>query len=143
MLGVAALSMGLWATPVAEPGERNLFRIPREGDVRMQKLTRAARETGWPFTVDEGLLMCLYVAGRPTVYFGVVADDGDFRAPSVRLVTVSSNPFDATIANMAVSDLIVPTEDVEGRMALFAPFERLGRRLCEQPRGIEMGPGEL
>lgn len=143
-LAALALGAGLAVTPVAEPGERNLFRIPREEDVRVQKLMRADRETNWPFTVDEGLLMCLYVAGRPTVYFAVV-DDHDVwhEAPPVRVVIVSSDPFDATLGNMAVNDLIVETDGPAGRMALFAPFEALGKRLCDQPRGTELGPGEL
>lgn len=143
LVATIVLASGLAATPVAEDGERSLFRFPRAGDVRMQTLRRTANEKGWPFTVDEGRLTCLYVAGQPTVYFAVVSDHGHAEPGSVRLVMVSSNPFDATIANMAVNDLIVPTDDVAARMALFKPFERLGRRLCEQPRGTQMGPGEL
>ncbi|MBO6637511.1 MAG: hypothetical protein JJ920_03435 [Roseitalea sp.] len=143
-LAATILAAGLAATPAAEPGERNIFRIPRAGDVRMQKLTRAGGEAGWPFTVDEGLLMCLYVAGRPTVYFAVVEEHDEWHEdPPVRMVVVSTDPFDATLANMAVNDLIVKTDDVAGRMALFAPFQRIGQRLCDQPRGTEMGPGEL
>jgi len=146
MVGLAAMTLaaGMAATPVAEPGERNIFRIPRPGDVRMQTLTRTANESGWPFTVDEGLLMCLFVAGRPTVYFAVIEEhDERHEDPPVRMVMVSTDPFDATLANMAVNDLIVQTDGPAARMALFAPFERLGRRLCDQPRGTEMGPGEL
>jgi len=146
MVGLAAMTLaaGLATTPVAEPGERNIFRIPREDDVRVQKIARTPGETGWPFTVDEGLLMCLFVAGRPTVYFAVVEPHDEWHEePPVRLVMVSSDPFDATLANMAVNDLIVETDGPAGRMALFAPFEALGRRLCDQPRGTEMGPGEL
>ncbi|MBO6551891.1 MAG: hypothetical protein JJ926_07595 [Roseitalea sp.] len=146
MVGLAAMTLaaGMAATPVAEPGERNIFRIPRAGDVRMQTLTRAGGETGWPFTVDEGLLMCVFVAGRPTVYFAVVEEHDEWHEdPPVRMVIVSTDPFDATLANMAVNDLIVETGGPAERMALFAPFERMGRRLCDQPRGTEMGPGEL
>ena len=143
MLAALALSMGLVATPVAEPGERNIFRLPQADDVRMQQLTRAKGEKGWPFTVDEGLLMCLYAAGMPLVMFAVQEGETASGEPNIRLVTLSHDPFEAVFSNIAVNDLIVRTATPKERIAMFSSYVDLGKRLCEQPRGTQLGPGEL
>lgn len=143
MLAEIVVSVGITVMPIAEPGERNIFRLPQAGDVRMQTLTRAKGEKSWPFMVDEGLLMCLYAAGTPLIMFAVSEDAATTDAPNIRLVTLSHNPFEAVFSNIGVNDLIVETKTPEERIALFSPYVDLGKRLCDQPRGTELGPGEL
>ncbi|MEM8540576.1 MAG: hypothetical protein AAGF25_06435 [Pseudomonadota bacterium] len=137
----------LFLQPVAvvQAQEKGLFYLPKADDARFQKISRVGNEQGWPFTVDEGLLSCIYAAGRPLVMF--LVEDGleaDNVTPKLRSVTVSPDPFEAFLGNIGVNDLIA---DEGGnnklRLELFSDFYEIGKRLCEQPRGSYLSPGEL
>lgn len=125
--------------------EKELFYLPKADDARFQEISRMDNEKGWPFTVDEGLLACIYAAGKPLVMF--LVEDGfeaDNITPKLRSVTVSLDPFEAIFGNMAVNDLIDDDGgNNEVRLELFSAFYEVGKRLCEQPRGSLVSPGEL
>lgn len=129
----------------AHAQEKNLFYMPNADDARFQEISRVGNEKGWPFTVDKGLLACIYAAGRPLVMF--LVEDGvelDGLTPKFRSVTVSPDPFEAFLGNMSVNDLIADQGgDTKVRLELFGDFYSLGKRLCEQPRGSFVSPGEL
>ena len=125
--------------------EDDLFYLPKGEDARFQKISRVGNEEGWPFTVDKGLLACLYAAGRPLVLF--LVEDGleaDNVTPKLRSVTVSPDPFEAFLGNIGVNDLIADEGgNNELRLQLFSAFYELGKRLCAQPKGSFVGSGEL
>ncbi|MEO4001665.1 hypothetical protein [Mesorhizobium sp. CAU 1732] len=127
--------------------ERSLFYIPGPEDVRFQKISRTGNEKDWPFTVDDGTLSCVWSGGQKIVQFiETVPDDLDEHEVEgyvPDMVFVSSNPFDITLLNIGSRHLIVQVDTVEELIERMAPFERLGRRLCDQPRGTDIGPGEL
>ncbi len=135
----------LAATIPASGAEEDLFYIPQDDDARFQKISKVGNEQGWPFTVDKGLLACIYAAGRPLVMFFV--EDGfekDNVTPKLRTVTISTDPFEAIFGNMAVNDLIADEGgNSEVRLSLFASFYETGSRLCDQPQGSFVGSGEL
>jgi len=130
---------------VAHAGEKELFYLPKADDVRFQEINKVDNEKGWPFTVEEGLLACIYAAGKPLVMF--LVEDGleaDNITPKLRSINVSPDPFEAIFGNMAVNDLIADEGgNNEVRLELFSAFYEIGKRLCEQPRGSLVSPGEL
>ena len=125
--------------------EKDLFYLPEADDARFQEISRVGNEKGWPFTVEKGLLACIYAAGKPLVMF--LVEDGmeaDNVTPKLRSVTVSLDPFEAIFGNMAVNDLIADEGgNNEIRLKLFGGFYEVGKRLCEQPQGAFVSPGEL
>ena len=56
-------------------GEKDFFNLPDEYEFRMQQIARADHETEWPFSVDHGLLACVWGLGQRLTYF--VEDLGD------------------------------------------------------------------
>lgn len=144
-MAILALTAGLLAMPLAvlPAGERGLFHIPGVEDFRLQHIVRGEREQDWPFTVASGYLMCAWIVGERTVYFAEEpAEDADDDGYP-RTVIVSTNPFDLAFGNLGSQDLVIETEGLPQLIPLMAPFERLGRTLCDQPRGTRIGPGEL
>jgi hypothetical protein len=144
-----ALALAMAMTPpfVDARDERSPFHFPRAEDVRMQAIARTDNEKRWPFTVDEGTLLCIWSGGQKVVLFAEKAPDDldehevdDYRPD---MVFVSANPFDLTLLNIASRHLIVQVDTLEELIVRMAPFEKLGRRLCDQPRGSAIGPGEL
>jgi hypothetical protein len=133
------------ATPVLfGSGERSIFHFPSEGDFRLQYLSRTDNERGWPFSVDDGYLMCVWVMGIRAVYFVEDLPDRDLDGGITgRVVVVSADPLDLAFTNIGSLDLFAPFDSIEQLIVRVAPFERLGERLCDQPRGTEIGPGEL
>lgn len=129
---------------VGNASERNFFYLPKAADARFQEIGKSDNEKGWPFTVDRGLLGCIFAAGKPLVMF--LVEDGleaDGVTPKVRSVTISPDPFESMFGNMAENDLIDDNGDPERRMALFMPLYGVGKRLCDQPKGSKIGSGEL
>lgn len=122
--------------------ERSFFHVPSSEDFRLQRISRTDREREWPFTVDQGYLTCAYVVGRPAVYFTEMPDDDD-TASNLRTVIVSVDPLELTFGNLGSGGLIREAASVAALIRLMAPFESLGARLCDQPRGAEIGSGEL
>ncbi len=143
---LSAILFGLlFSSQMVSAAEDDFFYFPDGDDARFQKISKVGNEEGWPFTVDTGLLACIYAAGRPLVMFFV--EDGfekDNITPRLRTVTISTDPFEAILGNMAVNDLIADEGgNAKVRLSLFASFYETGKRLCDQPQGSFFGPGEL
>ncbi|MEW6632291.1 MAG: hypothetical protein AB1440_15570 [Pseudomonadota bacterium] len=133
------------AMPLVLAGEQGLFHIPSAREVRIQPISREDNETAWPFSVDDGLLTCVWSGGRKVVMFFEnrpknLAEAEPFKP---RGVIVTTDPLQLTLANMANRALFKPAASVEERMRLVAPFAALGERLCDQPAGAHVGHGEL
>ncbi len=134
--------------PVGTPdvrlvSERGPFHFPMsEDDFRIQRIDRTDREKNWPFSVDSGYLMCVWLMGERVVYFADRSEEED-EHEKPRVVVVSTNPLDLALANIGENGLFVPFDGFESMIARLGPFVSLGRRLCDQPRGSDIGPGEL
>ncbi|MER9655408.1 hypothetical protein NKJ26_18135 [Mesorhizobium sp. M0152] len=133
------------AMPLIMAGEQGMFHMPSPQEVRMQPIERAGNEAGWPFSVDEGMLACVWSAGQKVVMFFEDRPDGldaeeDFEP---RAVIVTTDPLQLTLGNMADRDLFRDAASVEERMRLVAPFVTMGQKLCDQPAGARVGHGEL
>ncbi len=136
-----AMTMALVASAMPASDERSLFHLPSPEEVRMQPVARTDNERDWPFVPDEGLLTCVWSGGRKVVMFAAKPETETDEKPD--LVFVSTNPFDATLLNIGSRHLIAKTDSVEDLIRRFAPFEQLGQRLCNQPKGARIGHGEL
>ncbi|MET3583746.1 hypothetical protein ABID19_006811 [Mesorhizobium robiniae] len=133
------------AMPLMLAGEQGLFHFPSVEEVRLQPISRAENETGWPFSVDAGVLACVWSGGQKVVTFlenrpANLEDDQTFQP---RHVIVTTDPFQLTIGNIADRDLFRPAASVEERIRLVGPFATLGQKLCDQPAGAHVGHGEL
>ncbi|TIS98479.1 hypothetical protein [Mesorhizobium sp.] len=133
------------AMPLMLAGEQGLFHFPSVEEVRLQPISRAENETGWPFSVDAGVLACVWSGGQKVVTFleNRPADLEDDHTFQPRHVILTTDPFQLTIGNMADRDLFRPAASVEERIRLVAPFATLGQKLCDQPAGAHVGHGEL
>lgn len=129
--------------PVVAVGERDLFHMPTQDDFRLQRISRTGNEREWPFTVDEGYLTCAFVVGKPAVYFTELPTNDDIADADLRTVIVSTDPFDIAFGNIGNGGLMRKGPPLADLIRLMAPFESLGARLCDQPRGTQIGPGEL
>lgn len=140
-----AATLAAVAAPFVLADEKGMFHVPDVSEVRFQKISRSGNEDGWPFSVTSGLLACVWSGGRKVVSFveEVDAPDDDHEAPPGRHVIVSANPFELTFLNIANRDLFLPVDKVETLIKRVAPFSALGERLCDQPQGTQIGPGEL
>ncbi len=103
-------------------------------------IERNGKEADWPFSVPRGTLLCATILGQPMVYFSEAAEDHEDQP---RVVQVSVNPFDLGIGNLGDGGLIKPELTMEQRIQAMGPLMAQGRRLCDQPRGAAIGPGEL
>lgn len=135
-----ALSLAV-AAPLlfVESDEKSFFHLPGEGDFRWQVVERAGNERDWPFTVDKGWLACVYVVGERTAYF---VEDLDEEADP-RAVVISADAFDLALANLGKTEIFDRSVGLEELIRRVAPFAAAGQRLCDQPRGTTVGPGEL
>ncbi|RJT30964.1 hypothetical protein D3227_29405 [Mesorhizobium waimense] len=130
------------AMPLA--GEQGLFHFPSPEEVRVQPISRAENETGWPFSVDAGVLACVW-SGQKVVSFleNRPADLEDSQTFQPRHVIVTTDPVLLTFGNMADRELFGPAASIEERIRQVAPFAALGQKLCDQPAGAHVGHGEL
>jgi hypothetical protein len=93
-------------------------------------------ETGheWPFSIDEGELTCLAYQGHRYVLFAEILTDGEtgtFGAMTLpRSVVVSTNPV-ALFASFEDRALYAPWDSLETLVTRLAPYERMGRALCD------------
>ena len=131
--------------PVVLAGERSILHVPSAEEVRIQKIAKTDNERDWPFSVDSGNLTCVWSAGQRLVLFFEARpenrEDGEDFKP--RHVIVSADPFDLTIGNIADRALFAPMVDVAELVRRVAPYAVVGERLCDQPPGTIIGPGEL
>ncbi len=140
-----AATIAAVAAPLVLANEKGMLHVPDVSEVRLQTISRSDNETEWPFSVASGLLACVWSGGRKVVSFIETTDDPDdeHEAPPGRHVVVSANPFELTFLNISSRDLFLPADTVETLIRRVAPFEALGQRLCDQPQGTIVGPGEL
>ncbi|TGQ92394.1 hypothetical protein EN851_12475 [Mesorhizobium sp. M8A.F.Ca.ET.208.01.1.1] len=133
------------AMPLMLAGEQGMFHFPTVAEVRLQPIARAGNEAGWPFSVDEGTLTCVWSGGQKVVMFfegrpPELDEDEDF---TPRGVIVTTDPLQLTLGNMANRDLFRAAASVEERLRLVAPFMAMGQKLCDQPAGARVGHDEL
>lgn len=133
------------AMPLMLAGEQGMFHMPSAEEVRLQPIARAGNEAGWPFSVDKGMLTCVWGGGQKVVMFFEdrpkgLDEDEDFKP---RGVIVTTDPMQLTLGNMANRALFRDSADVEERLRLVAPFVSMGQKLCDQPPGARVGHGEL
>lgn len=140
-----AATIAAVAAPLVLANEKGMLHVPDVSEVRLQTISRSDNETEWPFSVASGMLACVWSGGRKVVSFIETPDDPDDEhdAPSGRHVIVSANPFELTFLNISSRELFLPADTVETLIKRVAPFEALGQRLCDQPQGTIVGPGEL
>jgi hypothetical protein len=133
------------AMPLMLVGEQGLFHFPSPAEVRTQPISRAENEAGWPFSIDDGILTCVWSGGRKVVLFfeGRPSALNENETFQPRGVIVTTDPIQLTIGNMANRGLFRTAASVEERIRLVAPFVTLGQRLCDQPAGTHVGRGEL
>ena len=124
---------------LAASDEQSFFHVPDEGDFRFQTVSRAGNED-WPFAVDEGYLACVYLMGQRQVYF---MEKGDEAEGLDRALALSVDPFQLGFANFGQATRFAPNSGLEDLLRRIAPFVQVGRKLCDQPRGTTIGPGEL
>lgn len=137
-----ALALTLAASaPLLVADEKGWLHVPGTDEFRVQAISRTAHEADWPFAVDEGYLACAYVLGSPAVSFVEKLPEGDFSEP--RAFILSTNPLDLAFAGISASGLLKPTGDLESLIRAMAPFQQAGERLCQQPQGTAIGPGEI
>jgi hypothetical protein len=140
-LGMMLAAAVALAAPLMLVDEKSFFHIPQAEDFRMQRITRSDRESEWPFTVEDGYLSCAFVVSRPTVYF--TENPGTDFDEDLRVVVVSTDPLDLIFAHIGGGGLVRKTASMADLIKVMAPFESLGARLCDQPRGTQIGAGEL
>ena len=125
--------------------------FPDAGDFRTQHIRRLSSEANWPFTVDEGMLLCTMILGDPAVYFAAGvrefesanADDADNADGDVRIVVLSDDVLDLVLLNFVNADLFVEQIDPKRRLEMVIPYFKTGARLCDQPKGTTLPSGEL
>lgn len=122
--------------------EKSFFHMPGAEEFRIQRISRIEHSDDWPFTVDEGYLSCAYVMGTKAVYFTEMPEDNEPDA-TVRVMIVSTNPFEIALGNMIADGLLRKSTDFPELIRQIAPFQSIGERLCDQPPGEIIGPGEL
>jgi hypothetical protein len=135
----AASELSLPTIPTASE-EKGLFHLPVEGDFRVQAVSKADNEVDWPFASAEGYLTCAFILGQRQVYFVDKAATGD---GSEGVLSISNDPFQLAFVNMGKSSLFAPNGGLADLIRRVAPFVQAGQRLCDQPRGTQVGPGEL
>lgn len=133
------------AVPLVLAGEQGMFHLPSADEVRFQSISREDNEKDWPFSVDKGMLACVWSAGRKVVMFfeDRPKDVGEDEKFHPRGVIVTTDPLQLTLGNMANRALFRDSASVEERIRLVAPFVDLGQRLCDQPAGAHVRHGEL
>lgn len=121
--------------------------IPEPEDFRTQKVSRQAGESDWPFVATQGVLMCVKIFGLKQVVFypgelpaQYELDQGLITNPEV--VNVTTDPVTLWTDPNAAKQLI-PNLSIEEKIRRMAPYVTLGKKLCDQPKGTQIGPGEL
>lgn len=139
-MGGLAMALAV-AAPMAIADERHPFHLPETGDYRLQAIAKADDEGGWPFGPEDGYLACIFAFGAPTVLFAVPRDGRDDLP--MRTIPVSTNAVDLVITLVTQPDMLAKLDEMEELVRRMAPFDRLGKRLCDQPPGIVLGRGAL
>lgn len=99
-------------------------------------IRKAETEHEWAFSIDEGTLTCIGMNGQRYVFFAEILSDeemgefGNMKLP--RSVVVTTNPM-AFLATIEHRELYSPYDSLETLIRRLAPFETMGRKLCDQP----------
>lgn len=123
--GVAAVALGV-----------HLDVVPVMAANTFPEIVIRKGETGydWPFSIDEGELACIELQGQRYVFFAEILTEeemGTFGAMKLpRSVVVSTNPI-ALFAGFEDRALYAPWDSLETLVRRLAPYERMGRDLCD------------
>jgi hypothetical protein len=121
--------------------------LPGPEDVRQQKISRSAAETGWPFAEDSGTLACVFVLGIRQVIF--IPSSATYQAqtfgidvPQGDVLNVTTDPL-LLLSQFGKDEHFAPGMKIEDKIRRLGPYVTLGKKLCDQPKGTIVGPGEL
>lgn len=136
-----ALIAGVLAAPLAASAvnERSLLRLPSGDEYRFEYVMRDADGKGWPFSVDEGWLLCIWFAGTKGTYFHEIVREPGGREP--RTVVISTDPVGLVLGS-AGNTLLASGIDLEEMIPLLGPFEQRAKALCELPPGTVLRPDQ-
>ncbi len=149
MVAAAAIMAGLLASPLmAAPmavmpvNEKSLLHVPDGDEYRFRYVARGDGGQGWPFSVAEGWLLCIWIAGMKATYFHEIVREPEADADEPRMVVVSTDPLDIVIGAIGSRSLLVPDTTLEDMIPMLGPFEQMARALCDQPPGTVIRPEE-
>jgi len=131
MLPSALVVAGLLAAPVASAQDAaSPVAISEE-----LPIDRAGSRHEWPFSVDRGSLTCVTMDGQRVVIFSepwpdVPIEQLDVMKPP-RSVIVSVNVM-LLLASIEDRSLYLPFDSLETLIRRLAPFETMGRALCDK-----------
>ncbi|MEQ1955296.1 hypothetical protein [Mesorhizobium sp. CN2-181] len=97
-------------------------------------IRKGETEHEWPFSIDEGELTRVEMQGQRYVFFSEIltAEEmgtfGNMTLP--RSVVVTANPM-AYFATADNRELYAPWDSLETLIKRLAPYERMGRELCD------------
>jgi hypothetical protein len=132
--------MPLWGAPL------NVSIFPQPEDVRFQVISKQAGEKDWPFAVETGTLACVPSFGFRVVMFFpysvLKADEEALEEMETRgePVIVTVDPIQLLFSN---AKYFAPGITIEDKIRRMGPFVSFGKKLCDQPKGAVVGPGEL
>lgn len=135
-----ASMMPLWGAPL----EVSIF--PQPEDVRFQVISKQAGEKEWPFAVETGTLACVPSFGFRVVMFFpysvTMRDEEALEAMESRgaPVIVTVDPIQLLFSD---SKYFAAGMTIEDKIRRMGPYVSFGKKLCDQPKGAIVGPGEL
>ena len=135
-----ASMMPLWGAPL----EVSIF--PQPEDVRFQVISKQAGEKEWPFAVETGTLACVPSLGFRVVMFFpysvTMRDEEALEAMESRgaPVIVTVDPIQLLFSD---SKYFAAGMTIEDKIRRMGPYVSFGKKLCDQPKGAIVGPGEL
>jgi len=126
------LSAALIAIPLGLTGDTTVLQpVSTFPEMLIRK---ADTEHEWAFSVDDGKLICIDHGGQRNVFFSEILTDeelGEFGSMKLpRMVVVTTNPL-AFLATVEDRELYRPYDSLETLIRRLAPFETMGRKLCE------------
>jgi hypothetical protein len=121
--------------------------LPQPEDFRQQKISRSSGETDWPFADNAGTLACVFVMGiRQVIFFpsSVIYQAETFGGPVSQddILNVTTDPI-VLFSQLGKDEHFAPGMTIEEKIRRLGPYVTLGKKLCDQPKGAVVGPGEL
>jgi hypothetical protein len=135
-----ACMMPLWGAPL----DVSIF--PQPEDVRFQVISKQPGEKEWPFAVETGTLACVPSLGFRVVMFfpySVTMQDDDALdelQSREEPVIVTVDPLQLLFSD---ASYFVSGMTIEDKIRRMGPYVSFGKKLCDQPKGAIVGPGEL
>lgn len=139
MLAGLSLAAAIPFLPLAADG---MEAVPSASSFPEMVLRKGQTLDEWPFSIDEGKLICIRYAGQRFVFFAEILpeDEADgMKAP--RMAAVTANPF-SLFGTHDSRDLYAPWVSLETLVTRLAPYERMGWKLCDSA-GITPQSDEL